>query len=44
MTEILLFQHACKTRVAMVREKYLENEFFSPVREKSGNFVDCQGI
>ena len=28
------------SRVATVREKYLENEFFS----KSGNFVDGQGI
>ena len=27
-------------RVALVREKYLENEFFFQVREKSGNFVD----
>ena len=25
------------------REKYLENEIFSQVREKSGNFVDGQG-
>ena len=31
------------TRVAMVREKYLENEIFVQVREKSGNFVDGQG-
>ena len=31
------------TRIAMVREKYLENEFFFQVREKSGNFVDGQG-
>ena len=30
------------TRVAMVREKYLENEFFFQVREKSGNLVDGQ--
>ena len=28
-----------KFRVAMVREKYLENEMFS----RSGNFVDHQG-
>ena len=28
----------------MVREKYLKNDFFFPVREKSGNFVDGQGI
>ena len=27
----------------MVREKYVENEFFFQVREKSGNFVDGQG-
>ena len=27
----------------MVREKYLENEFFFQVREKSGNFLDGQG-
>ena len=30
-------------RVATVREKYLENEFFFQAREKSGNFVDGQG-
>ena len=30
-------------RVATVREKYLENEIFFQVREKSGNFVDGQG-
>ena len=30
------------TRVATVREKYLENDFFQ-AREKSGNFVDGQG-
>ena len=30
-------------RVAMVREKYLENEIFFQVREKSGNFVEGQG-
>ena len=30
-------------RVATVREKYLENEFFFQVREKSENFVDRQG-
>ena len=30
------------TRVATVREKYLENDFFFQVREKSGNFVDGQ--
>ena len=30
-------------RVATVREKYLENEIFSRVREKSRNFVDGQG-
>ena len=27
----------------MVREKYLENEFFFQVREKSGSFVNGQG-
>ena len=27
----------------MVREKYLENQIFFHVREKSGNFVDGQG-
>ena len=27
----------------MVREKYLENEFFFQVRYKSGNFVVGQG-
>ena len=27
----------------MVREKYLENEIFFQVTEKSGNFVDGQG-
>ena len=27
----------------MVMEKYLENEIFYQVREKSGNFVDGQG-
>ena len=27
----------------MIREKYLENELFFKVREKSGNFVDGQG-
>ena len=27
----------------MVREKYLENEFFFQVRDKSGNFVNGQG-
>ena len=31
------------TRVATVREKYLENEVFFQVRENSGNFVDGQG-
>ena len=31
------------TRVATVREKYLENEIFFQVREKSGNSVDGQG-
>ena len=36
MTEILLFQHACKTRVATVREKYLENEFFSRSGKSQG--------
>ena len=30
-------------RVATVREKYMENENFFQVREKSGNFVDGQG-
>ena len=30
-------------RVATVREKYRENEFFFQVRVKSGNFVDGQG-
>ena len=30
-------------RVATVREKYLENDIFFQVREKSGNFVDGQG-
>ena len=30
-------------KVATVREKYLENEFFFQAREKSGNFVDGQG-
>ena len=30
-------------RVSTVREKYLENDFFFQVREKSGNFVDGQG-
>ena len=30
-------------RVATVREKYVENEIFFQVREKSGNFVDGQG-
>ena len=30
------------SRVALVREKYLENEFFQ-VREKPGNLVDGQG-
>ena len=30
-------------RVATVNEKYLENDFFFQVREKSGNFVDDQG-
>ena len=29
-------------RVATVRETYPENEFFFPVRAKSGNFVDGQ--
>ena len=33
----------CMYRVATVREKYLENDFFFQVREKSGNFVDGQG-
>ena len=28
----------------MVRGKYLKNDFFFSVREKSGNFVDGQGI
>ena len=32
-----------KSRVATVREKYLENDFFFQVREKSGNFVNRQG-
>ena len=32
----------CGFRVATVREKHLENEFFFQVREKSGNFVDSQ--
>ena len=32
------------SRVAMVREKYLENEIFFQVRAKSGNFVDGQKI
>ena len=36
-------QRADVTRVATVREKYLENEIFFQVREKSGNFVDGQG-
>ena len=27
----------------MIREKYLENEIFFQVREKTGNFVDGQG-
>ena len=31
------------SRVATVREKYMENEFFFQVREKSGSFVDGQG-
>ena len=31
------------SRVTMVRGKYLENEIFFQVREKSGNFVDGQG-
>ena len=31
------------SRIATVREKYLENEIFFQVREKSGNFVDDQG-
>ena len=35
------FEVVC--RVATVREKYLENEIFFQVREKSGNFVDGQG-
>ena len=30
-------------RVATVREKYLENEIFIQVREKSGNFMDRLG-
>ena len=30
-------------RVATVMEKYLENEIFFQVREKSGNFLDDQG-
>ena len=32
-----------KPRVATVREKYLENDFFFKVWEKSGNVVDGQG-
>ena len=31
------------SRVATVREKYLENELFFQVRGKSGNVVDRQG-
>ena len=31
-------------RVAMVREKYLEKEFFFQVREKTGYFLDGQGF
>ena len=30
-------------RVAMIRGKYLDNENFFPVREKSRNFLDGQG-
>ena len=30
------------SKVATVREKYLENEIFFQVREKLGNFVDGQ--
>ena len=33
-----------KNRVATVREKFLENEGFFPVREKAGNFVDGREI
>ena len=29
--------------MATIREKYLENEIFFQVREKSGNFMDGQG-
>ena len=35
-------ERASASRVATVREKYLENEIFFQVREKSGNFVDGQ--
>ena len=31
-------------RVATAREKYLENEFFFQIRERSGNFVDGQDL
>ena len=33
----------CLPTLATVREKYLENENFFQVREKSENFVDGQG-
>ena len=35
--------HQHTYRVATVREKSLENEFFFQVREKSGNFNFSQG-
>ena len=35
--------HIQYIRVATVRKKYLENEIFFQVREKSGNFVSGQG-
>ena len=40
---IIINRNERNARVATVTEKYLENEIFFQVREKSGNFVYGQG-